>query len=73
MKVIALETGFHNGQRFRQGQTFDVPDGSAADWFAPLGCESPAAAKAPAPTPATLSEMGKQPNKSFLEQFGPSK
>ena len=39
MKVKALKPGFFNGSRVREGQTFEVPDGTKGSWFAPVAPE----------------------------------
>ena len=51
MQVIATAKGFF-GALIEEGQTFDVPDGSKASWFKPIG-------KGEEGTPATSSKAGK--------------
>lgn len=67
MKVIALDKGFFDGAPIEKGDTFDVPDGRKAAWYAPLDAvpkpKTPPAKEAP----RALSEMGKEKAKSFVE------
>lgn len=72
MKVKALEIGFFNGSRVRAGQVFEVPDGTKAAWFVPVGdvkaSDAPkAAAKGKKPEPRTLSQAAHQPVQTFAE------
>ncbi len=61
MKVKALKPGFFNGSRVREGQTFEVPDGTKGGWFIALEeYKAPAKAK-PASQAKTLSELAKAP------------
>ena len=61
MKVKALDAGFFAGSRIRAGQEFEVPEGTKASWFVPVGeFKAPAKVKAKA-QPTTLSELAKQP------------
>jgi len=65
MKVKALQTGFFGGSRIREGQEFDVPDGTKGTWFVTVGEHAAQAAKAPKAKPKaqpqTLSELAKEP------------
>lgn len=36
MLVKANQTGFYNGKRQREGDVFEVKDGTVAKWFDPL-------------------------------------
>lgn len=61
MKVKALQTGFFNGSRVREGEVFEVPEGTKSAWFVAVEeYKEPAKGKAKA-QPRTLSEMAKQP------------
>lgn len=75
MKVIALEAGFYGGRPVPKGATFEVPEGSKARWYAPADGSAGKAAAAKqkagptkqAAAPATLSEIGKDQPKSFVD------
>lgn len=75
MKVLALEFGFFNGSRIRKGQEFEVPAGTKASWFTPVDSEAAKAAKEPKAKNTkdpkkeqkTLSEVGKEEAKSFVQ------
>lgn len=76
MKVVALSTGFFGGARIRAGEEFDVPEGTKAPWFVPVGgVEAVDAVKAvkaaktaqTTNTPTTLSQAGKAKTQSFTE------
>lgn len=45
MKVKALEAGFFGGFRRRQGDVFEVPEGTKARWLAPVQALGPAPTK----------------------------
>ena len=64
MRVVALEMGFKFGRRVRPGEEFDVDEGEAAPWFAPVGTDAAHAARGragrhDAPEPVTLTELTK--------------
>lgn len=69
MKVIALYQGFYGGKPIDPGTEFEVPDGSKARWYAPVGNEPKAVAKAKPKKdePQALSQLGKEPAKSFID------
>lgn len=59
MRVIAKAMGFYGGIRRREGQVFEVPEGTKGSWFEPVGGQ-PAKAKPRKEVPAspdTLSAM----------------
>lgn len=74
MKVKALEAGFYNGNRVRQGQEFEVPEGTKGKWFVALAevkaTESPKA-KGKKAEPQTLSEAAHQDVQGFNEALNP--
>lgn len=63
MRVQALQMGFFGGQRIREGQEFEVPDGTKAPWFFEVGGNAedakaaPKASKPKAQKPVALSEL----------------
>lgn len=64
MKVKALQPGFFGGARIREGQEFEVPEGTKGTWFLSVDedVKAPAKAKAPVKTePKSLSEIAKAP------------
>lgn len=75
MKVIALEAGFYGGSPVPKGASFDVPEGSKARWYAPVEGNAGKAASTKqnvantkqGKAPATLSEIGKDQPKSFVD------
>lgn len=67
MKVIALEQGFYGGKPVEAGTEFEVPEGSKSRWYAPVGNEPKAPAKPKKGDPQALSQLGKEPAKSFAE------
>lgn len=80
MEVRALEMGFFDGRRIRPGQTFEVPEGTKARWFKPVGepvkgaekaAEKAAAkGKGKKAEPATLSELGTEGAQTFQDVVG---
>ena len=57
MKVIATAPGFFANCRRRQGDVFDVPDGTKAKWFVPFTApvaQAPAAATVAKPAPKVI-------------------
>lgn len=61
MKVKATQAGFFGGARIREGQEFEVPEGTKGSWF--VAAEQhvePKKGKTKA-QPATLSELAKEP------------
>lgn len=61
MKVKALQAGFFGGSRVREGQEFEVPEGTKGSWFVVVEeYKAPAKSKGKA-APATLSELAKEP------------
>jgi hypothetical protein len=76
MKVIALQAGFYNGSRVREGAEFEVEVGLQGKWFAPVSTVEAKATKAKvekvkadaANTAAVpLSKLGGAPPKSQIE------
>ncbi|MDQ5904137.1 MAG: hypothetical protein QG672_1730 [Pseudomonadota bacterium] len=62
MKVIALERGFFDGASRERGDSFEVPDGRKASWYAPAeeGAAKPKPkAKAKGGEPTTFSEIAR--------------
>lgn len=55
MQVRALSIGFFGGRR-RPGDVFDVPEGTKATWFAPVGETTAAPAEPVKQKPQALSE-----------------
>lgn len=53
MEVVAIDDGFHDGNRRRKGARFSVPDGETAKWFVPVNQGERLLAQASAPKPAT--------------------
>lgn len=78
MKVIALSSGFFQGRRIRQDQVFDVPEGTEAKWFKPVGGAekkdaAPAKAgkgKAQKADPSTLAELASEKSQGFNDVVG---
>ena len=74
MKVKALEAGFYNGNRVRQGQEFEVPEGTKGKWFVALAevkaTEAPKA-KGKKAEPQTLSEAAHQDVQGFNDALNP--
>ena len=74
MKVKALEAGFYNGNRVRQGQEFEVPEGTKGKWFVALAevkaTEAPKT-KGKKAEPQTLSEAAHQDVQGFNEALNP--
>ncbi len=66
MEVQALSMGFFDGARRRPGDRFEVPDGTKAKWFMPVG-QVKAAKAPPKQAPVALSQVGKEPPKGPTE------
>lgn len=68
MRVIATKIGFYGGARVREGQVFNVPEGTTGKWFRPfVETAKPAESKKSEPKkgkdksgPTTFSEIAKQ-------------
>lgn len=58
MKVKALQQGYYKNQRRREGDVFEVPEGTKSKWFVPLDA-APEKAE-PEAEPDTLSGIGKE-------------
>jgi hypothetical protein len=56
MQVRALSVGFFGGARRRAGDVFDVPEGTKATWFAPVGETKAPVVKSTRPEPQALSQ-----------------
>lgn len=70
MEVVALERGFFDGAPRAIGERFEVPDGAKARWFAPVDsavAKAKAVDKPKKDKPTSLSELGKEPAKTFVE------
>ena len=76
MQVKALSTGFFDGRRIRTGDTFEVPEGTKAKWFAPVGgaaekaAAAPKAGKGKKAEPTTLSQLGTEGAQNFQDVVG---
>lgn len=75
MQVIATKVGFYRGSRIREGQEFDVPEGTKGKWFKPV--EEVAEVKKAKPAkgkadkaPETLSELAKMDAKALAPEGG---
>ncbi len=67
MKVIATKMGFFGSLR-QPGESFDVPDGSKASWYAPADAAPKQAKPAKAKDePKALSELARGSGKTFNE------
>lgn len=68
MKVVALTKGFYNGAPVPAGAVFEVADGSKAAWYTPVESVPKAPpAKPKKGEPQALSQIGKEPAKSFTD------
>ena len=77
MQVIATKVGFFGGSRRRVGDEFEVPEGTKASWFIPVGETAGAKRRAAAQaekdkskqpqTPVALSERGRSQPQSMTD------
>jgi hypothetical protein len=73
MQVRATSMGFFGGSRRRVGEVFDVPEGTRASWFVPVGVASAAptdpAKTARRPRPVALSQVAREQTTGPLDSL----